>query len=974
MEETFILLGDYEMKKPILSLILLVMLLIGSSTLFFRPRTVLAYSGSIYIRSDGTIDPPDGRIVTDDNVTYTLVYERDEDVDYPNSIVNEKDDIILDGAWRFAMCTLNMTDRRNVTITRWNIHRHAQDIEIRNSSKIEISNNLIGGFSRAITLIDCSDSIVNDNTLGGSYEYGVGIRLISCSNITICRNRIVYSDEIGIDLVASSNNTIYDNSIRNHYTHSLSLTSSFNNDIFRNDIVDTHWDSAIIFISSSNNKIHANNFTNAYFGLTFGNSSGNEIYYNTFVNIKMQAAAGDSNNTWNCGYLQGGNFWNNYTGTDGNSDGIGDTPYVLYANNSDNSPLMGRFSDFSLTADSRVQTVCNFSISNFQFNGTAIAFKITGANNTTGFCRISIPTIIVNNTYKVLLNNEEISYNLLPCSDSTHSYLYFTFDQPIQEVVIIPERPTVTFYIKADGHIVSQFEEEFNHTNLPLLVASRIQSLDNFTYTLSPYPADSSPWELYEHIIVERNDVVLNGENCGFYGDKGSAILLARRTNVTIRNFTIVGSFDCGIEIRGSIETTVFDNNINVSYGIRLVSSSGTGIFNNTIRTGEEGIEVVTSTNNTISENKISPRYTRIGLFSSPNNTIRANEISEMLYYGIRIKNSPYNTIIANKITHSFYEPGIKLYYSSNNEICGNELSICRIGIALNGSSQNTICHNNFTKNRQQVENDGSVNTWDDGYPSGGNCWSDYFGADTNADGIGDVPYIIDESNVDHFPNAHNVQDIDYLISMFNTRASSSIWNQNADVNNDHVVNMRDITRAFSQRIYLIIQPNVTAVRLGETFTVNVVVCNCPNLWKWQVTLDYGGHRQLFGGKSGNPLFQLTLKAETAGTSDIIFVNPWPNSRDTFLLDHNNNSMPFTAIDGRVKTLLTLNITCYGGTTNPSPGSYTYDKNTVVTVTAIKTDPESIFRHWLLDGTHVGEDNPINVTMNKNHVLDAVFG
>jgi len=55
----------------------------------------------------------------------------------------------------------------------------------------------------------------------------------------------------------------------------------------------------------------------------------------------------------------------------------------------------------------------------------------------------------------------------------------------------------------------------------------------------------------------------------------------------------------------------------------------------------------------------------------------------------------------------------------------------------------------------------GSIDAWDDGYPSGGNYWSDYTGVDlftgsgqneTSSDGIGDVPYEIDENNQDHYP------------------------------------------------------------------------------------------------------------------------------------------------------------------------------------------------------------------------------
>jgi len=45
-----------------------------------------------------------------------------------------------------------------------------------------------------------------------------------------------------------------------------------------------------------------------------------------------------------------------------------------------------------------------------------------------------------------------------------------------------------------------------------------------------------------------------------------------------------------------------------------------------------------------------------------------------------------------------------------------------------------------------------SINAWDDGYPSGGNYWSDYTGVDADGDGIGDTPYVIDENNTDRYP------------------------------------------------------------------------------------------------------------------------------------------------------------------------------------------------------------------------------
>jgi hypothetical protein len=41
---------------------------------------------------------------------------------------------------------------------------------------------------------------------------------------------------------------------------------------------------------------------------------------------------------------------------------------------------------------------------------------------------------------------------------------------------------------------------------------------------------------------------------------------------------------------------------------------------------------------------------------------------------------------------------------------------------------------------------------WDNGYPSGGNYWSDYHGTDGNNDSIGDTAYTIDSNNQDRYP------------------------------------------------------------------------------------------------------------------------------------------------------------------------------------------------------------------------------
>jgi len=97
---------------------------------------------------------------------------------------------------------------------------------------------------------------------------------------------------------------------------------------------------------------------------------------------------------------------------------------------------------------------------------------------------------------------------------------------------------------------------------------------------------------------------------------------------------------------------------------------------------------------------------------------------------------------------------GIYLYSSFYNTISGNIIMANHYGIDLSWSSNNIIYLNDFIDNTQHayIGTSGYANFWDDGYPSGGNYWSDYTGVDADGDGIGDTPYVIDADNQDRYP------------------------------------------------------------------------------------------------------------------------------------------------------------------------------------------------------------------------------
>jgi len=93
---------------------------------------------------------------------------------------------------------------------------------------------------------------------------------------------------------------------------------------------------------------------------------------------------------------------------------------------------------------------------------------------------------------------------------------------------------------------------------------------------------------------------------------------------------------------------------------------------------------------------------------------------------------------------------------SNNNTIRNNTFRGNQIGVSIQDNAHNNlIYHNNFINNTLNA-NDECENFWDNGYPSGGNYWSNYTGNDSNHDGIGDTPYNISGgNNQDLYPLMH---------------------------------------------------------------------------------------------------------------------------------------------------------------------------------------------------------------------------
>jgi parallel beta-helix repeat protein len=300
-----------------------------------------------------------------------------------------------------------------------------------------------------IAIIESENITVRNLSLSENWQ---GI-FFSKTNNSIIQEINVTNNQIGIYLSSSSDNDISKCTASNNY-HGIVVSGSHNK-FYQNTVTsNSYYGFYFGGRASTNNTVSCNTISLNRFGVGLYYSSNNTFYHNNFIDNQEQVeyrGYPTPSNAWDDGYPSGGNYWSNYNGTDlfsgpyhntTGSDGIGDTAYVIDGDNTDNYPLMGLFSDFDATSEHNVQTVCNSSISDFHFNGTAISFNVSGENGTTGFCRIRIPTALMNDTYRVFINSTEVSYILFSCSNGTHSYLYFTYNHSTQEVIIIPEFPT----------------------------------------------------------------------------------------------------------------------------------------------------------------------------------------------------------------------------------------------------------------------------------------------------------------------------------------------------------------------------------------------------------------------------------------------------------------------------------------------------------------------------------------------------
>lgn len=238
-------------------------------------------------------------------------------------------------------------ENKNTTIIRGNktgdvIHITADFVKISgftiNNSGDEYSYGVDAGID-----IRSDNNTISNNIIGPNDNYGLYLYQKSKNNTIV--NNIIKENKFGMYLNYANENNISSNTFSLNSDNGIYLGSQSRNNLISNNIISENRQ-GIRIKGSVNNKVTQNLFINNNRGMYFCcGAKDNIVFLNSFKNNSEWNGRDGNINKWDNNEL--GNYWDDYNGSDNDSDGIGDTPYeVSTGEKYDNYPLMESYENY----------------------------------------------------------------------------------------------------------------------------------------------------------------------------------------------------------------------------------------------------------------------------------------------------------------------------------------------------------------------------------------------------------------------------------------------------------------------------------------------------------------------------------------------------------------------------------------------------------------------------------------------------
>lgn len=308
---------------------------------------------------------------------------------------------------RNGICGVNLT-ASSCTVTGNIFYNNSFGI----ASDSAINNTIIGNVLINNTRLAIGSGILlndrsNQNSIIGNtiINSGEAVYVRNSDNNTIARNFMRNNYRTGVCLMigetSADYNRIYDNVIIEGAVYGIDLYSAKHNIIFNNTLENNGQGFEIE--NSKNNTFYRNNIISSWKGMYLLGSRNNTFYQNNIVDNYIQIGGDNSVSGWDNGF--DGNYWSDYTGTDANHDGIGETSHFLYSNNTDYYPLMKPYMEGDANHDGKID-IKDASLIGIAWNATkgAISYNPHADLNTDNTINVADAEIIRENwqqTYKL---------------------------------------------------------------------------------------------------------------------------------------------------------------------------------------------------------------------------------------------------------------------------------------------------------------------------------------------------------------------------------------------------------------------------------------------------------------------------------------------------------------------------------------------------------------------------------------------